>query len=580
MAENFNYCHVVGRTDVGRKRKANEDNMSNAITQNGLVSVVCDGMGGHVGGATASKIAVSTIIQNLTDNYYDDPRIAIGESIDRANKAILGKAAEQPELTGMGSTCVLLLVRAGKVYIGHVGDSRIYLVRSRRIIQLTKDHSYVQMLVDSGEITKEQAEHHPRKNEITNALGIPNMSPATIAEDAIIPESGDCFLLCSDGLSGMVDDKTLCREISRQTEKNTQNRVDRLIALANDNGGVDNITAQLVEFSVAPADAAIANRKIGLPKWTKTAAITAAVIILGIIAFVFLRGNGDDTDAVITESFTLPDIEFTENGDIVQFVYGSSNFAVKRNGNVLFERTETFDANSLKVENPNIAVEYNNSLLKFTSVSPGDTVLFSISSANKDKPETYRFSFAVVNSSKEPVNSFEFPGADLQDNPVSEERPQTEYKKNDEKKKVNEEKNDTIRISFEYTSFERDSKILITYSAKPTIKFNKDEENIFTDGSKIKEIKDTELGYDDKAWKTRKTGSQFQFIPTGTSNKDFTFRIPCLKDDGKKVVLIVSLKHKQAEGKPKENTDTVAKNKPEEKPDTTGGDESPAIINV
>ena len=236
MNDNFNYCHVVGKTDVGRKRAANEDNMYNTITQNGLISVVCDGMGGHVGGATASKIAVSTIIENLNNVYYDDPRIAIGESIDKANRAIIQKTIEQPELAGMGSTCVLLLVRSGKVYIGHVGDSRIYLVRSKRIVQLTKDHSYVQMLVDCGEITKEQAEHHPRKNEITNALGIPNMSPATVADDAIIPEAGDCFVLCSDGLSGMISDDTICKIISRQSEMNAQERVDKLVALANDNG--------------------------------------------------------------------------------------------------------------------------------------------------------------------------------------------------------------------------------------------------------------------------------------------------------------------------------------------------------
>lgn len=163
MMELFNYCLVVGQTDVGRKRSANEDSMGNAVTINGLVSIVCDGMGGHVGGATASKIAVNAILENLNTNYYDDPRIAIGESIDIANSAILNEAAAHPELSGMGSTCVLLIVRNGKVYIGHVGDSRIYLIRSRRIVQLTKDHSYVQMLVDKGEITKEQAEHHPRK---------------------------------------------------------------------------------------------------------------------------------------------------------------------------------------------------------------------------------------------------------------------------------------------------------------------------------------------------------------------------------------------------------------------------------
>ena len=114
MNEVFNYCHVVGCTDVGKKRAANEDNMSNAITQNGLVAIVCDGMGGHVGGSIASRIAVNSIIDHLNKVYYDDPRLAIGESIDVANNAVVQEANEHPELTGMGSTCVMLLVRAGK----------------------------------------------------------------------------------------------------------------------------------------------------------------------------------------------------------------------------------------------------------------------------------------------------------------------------------------------------------------------------------------------------------------------------------------------------------------------------------
>ena len=189
---------AVSESIVGRVRTANEDCCRFEETGNGDLFVVCDGMGGHVGGATASSIAVTTIVEFLDRTFYDDPHIAISEAIDCANQAIIEKTKEQPSLTGMGSTCVVLLVRNGKVYLGHVGDSRIYLVRSRRIIQLTKDHSYVQTLVDSGEITKEQAEMHPRRNEITNALGIPNMAPATLSE-AIIPEAGDWFVLCSDG---------------------------------------------------------------------------------------------------------------------------------------------------------------------------------------------------------------------------------------------------------------------------------------------------------------------------------------------------------------------------------------------
>lgn len=249
------YCLIVGSTDVGRKRSANEDNMGNFDTCNGLVSVVCDGMGGHVGGATASRIAVETIHNFLNRQYYDDAREAIGMAIESANHAILAEAAANPELRGMGSTCVLLLIRDGKVYIGHVGDSRIYHIRGNIIQQLTKDHSYVQMLVDCNQITKEQAEQHPRKNEITNALGIPDMTPATVKEEAMTPDAGDCFLLCSDGLSGMVSEREILSIVSQRKEMGTQERADCLVQRANEHGGNDNITVQLVEFASVPKSA-------------------------------------------------------------------------------------------------------------------------------------------------------------------------------------------------------------------------------------------------------------------------------------------------------------------------------------
>lgn len=248
------YCLVVGSTDVGRKRLVNEDSMGSFETCNGLVSVVCDGMGGHVGGATASRLAVDTIQRFLDEQYYMDPREAIGLAIEAANHAILAETNIHTELRGMGSTCVMLLIRDNKVYIGHVGDSRIYLIRTNTITQLTKDHSYVQMLVDCGQLEPEQAEHHPRKNEITNALGIPDMTPATVKEEFIIPESGDCFLLCTDGLSGMVSDKEILSIVSKQKEMGTQERADVLVRRANEHGGVDNITVQLVEFASVPME--------------------------------------------------------------------------------------------------------------------------------------------------------------------------------------------------------------------------------------------------------------------------------------------------------------------------------------
>lgn len=248
----YNYCNVEGDTNKGCKRAANEDWYAHFECNNGLVSVVCDGMGGHVGGSVASHLAVETIQTFLENNYFDDPRKAIIEACNTANSAILQRTSQRPELTGMGSTCVMLIVRNGKVFIGSVGDSRVYLIRSKTIIQLTKDQSYVQMLVDEGAITKDQAEHHPRKNEITNALGLPSMQPATVLPDPLNPEAGDCFLLCSDGLSGMVSDHEIMKVVSNQTSMTQKERVAELIRRACNNGGLDNITSLIVEFSVTP----------------------------------------------------------------------------------------------------------------------------------------------------------------------------------------------------------------------------------------------------------------------------------------------------------------------------------------
>ena len=311
MDSKYNYCFVSERTDVGCKRKANEDNLVHFECPNGLVATVCDGMGGHVGGAVASQVAVDAIRAFLTDNYFDSPQEAIGMAIDAANKAILARVMQQPELQGMGSTCVMLIVRDGKVYIGSVGDSRIYLIRSRRIMQLTKDQSFVQLLVDRGEITKEQAEHHPRKNEITNCLGIADMRAATVLPDAIIPEAGDCFLLCSDGLSGMVSDDRIEHIVSQQGTYTSQQRVDQLVELARQNGGLDNITVQIVEFAVSPA--AVQKKRIPA-KWLIGAAAALLIIAAcaGLYAWLGNKPANDQETVVVDDTVrvTFKDVPF------------------------------------------------------------------------------------------------------------------------------------------------------------------------------------------------------------------------------------------------------------------------------
>lgn len=538
MNDNYNYCHVVGKTDVGRKRAANEDNMYNTITQNGLVSVVCDGMGGHVGGATASKIAVSTIIENLNNVYYDDPRIAIGESIDKANRAIIQKTIEQPELAGMGSTCVLLLVRNGKVYIGHVGDSRIYLVRSKRIVQLTKDHSYVQMLVDCGEVTKEQAEHHPRKNEITNALGIPNMSPATVADDAIIPEAGDCFVLCSDGLSGMISDDTICKIISRQSEMNAQERVDKLVALANDNGGVDNITVQLVEFPVSPN---VVTDEKKFPTWAKITSIVSILIVLGVGGYFFMKEKPtpatDDnksqagTENVIkcdTTDYYCPEkIVFKKRAKIVELEFGESSLILKRDGKQIYKFDSAFDQHSLNVSTPNVDVQYNNSLLSFTDKNPGNVVEFYITQS--DKTKTYKCIFDISTTE----------GLTILANVLNQNK--KDESKGTKVKKGEVIKVDTVYVQFEYDKLEKGARLLLNYSAKPTLIFNSNDirkEKKVDDSRKIEKVLDGP-SYDDLYWTMKPNNGQLIFEFKGeSSDKHHAIVIPCAVKGSKDQILI------------------------------------------
>lgn len=239
-------------TDAGKVRSVNEDAMATFDSSNGRVVVVCDGMGGQNAGDVASQLAVAVIQDILSDNTFPSPEEAITRSIMAANQAILRRAAQDDALSGMGATCVMAIINQGKVYYGSVGDSRIYYIANGAIRQVTKDQSYVQTLVDEGRISKEAAEHHQDKNQITNALGIENMQAPVICQMPIVPEPGSVLLLCTDGLSGMINNNVI---LSTVTNHNVPllDRAQQLVNLANAAGGLDNITVQLVEFSGAPA---------------------------------------------------------------------------------------------------------------------------------------------------------------------------------------------------------------------------------------------------------------------------------------------------------------------------------------
>jgi serine/threonine protein phosphatase PrpC len=237
------------RTDVGLVRSANEDNLGDSITPNGHVFTVCDGMGGHVGGATASKIAVQSILEYFNKQVYDNLMVALDRALIFANEQIYAAAQNDPSLKGMGTTAVILIIKENECFLGHVGDSRIYLKSDDSLYRLTKDHSFVQTLVDQGIIKDEDAENHPKKNQILKALGIGPLVEPTVAASPTLVKKGDVFMLCSDGLSGMINDSSIQMMVDNNDLELSANN---LVNAANTNGGTDNITVTLVGILDSP----------------------------------------------------------------------------------------------------------------------------------------------------------------------------------------------------------------------------------------------------------------------------------------------------------------------------------------
>ncbi len=236
-----------GKTDVGRIRELNEDCMTNFEAQGGYFFVVCDGMGGHNSGEIASRLAVDSIeafFENIGSGVEAGKLLA--KAIEVANKAILSKSVEDTGYKGMGTTCVILYLKNHRAYYACVGDSRIYIVRSGKIYQLTKDQSFVQSLVDSGYLTYEEAESHPRKNELLQALGVKDSVIPQINENGLRVFRNDKFILCSDGLSGAVTDQQINAIVDYHDSVTS---AELLINAANENGGHDNITVQVIHIA-------------------------------------------------------------------------------------------------------------------------------------------------------------------------------------------------------------------------------------------------------------------------------------------------------------------------------------------
>lgn len=222
------------RTDIGRLRRQNED--AAWFDESRAVFAVADGMGGHLAGEVASRMAIEAVQRMAKDNAC--PGIAaLREAVASAHETILAHAQDHIECAGMGTTLSVLWLGVNYAYIAHVGDSRIYRLREGSLTQITQDHSLVEELVRAGLITREQARTHPRRNIITRALGTHGENePDLLVTDV---RDGDLFLLCTDGLTGMVADGDIERVLR---ENDMETAADRLLALALEAGGRDNVT--------------------------------------------------------------------------------------------------------------------------------------------------------------------------------------------------------------------------------------------------------------------------------------------------------------------------------------------------
>jgi serine/threonine protein phosphatase PrpC len=241
--KNFDFA---SHTDIGRTRDRNEDFLAYFDSLNGHVFVICDGMGGHNAGDVAAELAVETIGGFFSQKYYPNPFEAIEQAMISANQTVYNYSVGNDYLFGMGTTMVLVLIREDKVYFGHAGDSRLYLYRNNILDQLTADHSYVQQLLQKRMISQRETQEHPRRNEITKAIGLSIAFDPDISPKAIIPQNDDIILLCTDGLTNMISGEEISKILGNL--HNLNEKAVKLIAKANKNGGLDNISVQIIKF--------------------------------------------------------------------------------------------------------------------------------------------------------------------------------------------------------------------------------------------------------------------------------------------------------------------------------------------
>lgn len=245
---------AAGLTDVGCHRENNEDNYAYwepqdeaAFQRLGRLAVVADGMGGAEGGQHASRIAVETVCEVYPDSPDADPQERLLAAFHEANSRVQQEAHAKPMLRGMGTTLTACAIVGQSLYFAHVGDSRLFLVRDGAARQLSRDHSLVARLIESGTIRPEEAESHPQKHVLTAAIGVAEDLQPDMPSAPVELRASDVLILCTDGLWGQMTSAEIAEMVSKSTPKDV---CKSLVQLAKDRGGPDNITVQVLRISV------------------------------------------------------------------------------------------------------------------------------------------------------------------------------------------------------------------------------------------------------------------------------------------------------------------------------------------
>lgn len=266
-------------TDVGRVREKNQDAVGSALSSHGgLLLVVADGMGGHQGGETASRIAIESIVDTVK-NSVGRPEETLRLAVEEANKRIYAQGQRDEALRGMGTTVVALFFQPdSSLWVANVGDSRAYRMRSSTLQKLTSDHSLVAEMQRQGKLTEEEAFVHPKRNQLLRAVGIKEQVIVDISQEEVL--LGDVYLLCSDGLHGLLRDAELLEILESESGEKVS---DRLVHAANERGGTDNISVQVARIPGADSDASRMRQGVGSHGPTTHGRRIRAVILVAIL---------------------------------------------------------------------------------------------------------------------------------------------------------------------------------------------------------------------------------------------------------------------------------------------------------